>query len=117
MENRFESRPWGHYIILDEAGYGKTKRIHVNPKQKLSYQSHEKRNEVWVVQQGVGKVILNDQEQDIKPGSIIGIPIGTKHRIVNTHDLVPIVFIEVQYGSYFGEDDIIRYEDDYGRVQ
>lgn len=114
--NKYEVRPWGHYIILDEAGYGKTKRIHVNPKQRLSYQSHEKRNELWVVQQGIGRVVLNDEPQDVKPGSIIGIPYGCKHRIENTHDLVPLVFIEVQYGSYFGEDDIIRYDDDYGRT-
>lgn len=115
--NKFESRPWGYYVILDEAGYGKTKRIHVDPKQRLSYQSHEKRNEIWIVQQGIGKVTLNDEVQEIKPGSVIGIPIGCKHRVENTHDLVPLVFIEVQSGVYYGEDDIVRYDDDYGRKQ
>lgn len=112
-----EERPWGFYVILDDDKYGKTKRIHVDPKQRLSYQSHEKRNEVWVIQQGAGKVILNDKEIDVKPGSLVAIPYGVKHRIENTHDLVPLVFIEVQFGSYFGEDDIVRYSDDYGRTQ
>lgn len=118
MENdKYEVRPWGYYIILDEAGYGKTKRIHVNPKQRLSYQSHEKRNEYWIVIQGTGRVTIDDKVTDVQPGYAIFIPDKCKHRIENTHDLVPLVFIEVQNGTYYGEDDIVRYEDDYGRTK
>jgi len=117
MENR-EERPWGFFIVLDEnSGYGKIKRIHVNPKQKLSYQSHEKRSEDWIIMQGLARVTLDDRVADIKVGDRVHIPEGCKHRIENTHDLVPLVFIEVQSGSYYGEDDIVRYEDDYGRVE
>lgn len=115
MENR-EERPWGFFIVLDDARYGKTKRIHVNPKQKLSYQSHEKRSEDWIIMQGIATITLDDRVADIKVGDSVRIPKGCKHRIENTHDLVPLVFIEVQNGSYYGEDDIVRYEDDYGRV-
>ena len=117
LENsKFENRPWGYFIVLDDGNYGKTKRIHVFPKQQLSYQMHYKRSEVWTIMQGAGYVIIDDVVQRIGPGSIIHIPAGRKHRICNDHDLVPIVFIEVQYGTYFGEDDIVRFEDSYGRV-
>lgn len=114
--NKYEVRPWGHFIVLDEAGYGKTKRIHVNPKQRLSLQSHEKRAEEWIIMQGIARVTLDDRVADIKVGDSVTIPKGCKHRIENLHDLVPLVFIEVQSGTYYGEDDIIRYDDDYGRT-
>jgi mannose-6-phosphate isomerase-like protein (cupin superfamily) len=117
MSEKFEERPWGHFIVLDDEGYGKVKRIHVKPKQKLSYQSHEKRSEVWVVQQGNGRAIIDDEIKEVMPGAVIVINAGRKHRIINDHDLVPLVFTEVQIGVYYGEDDIVRYSDEYGRVQ
>ena len=116
MSEKYEARPWGHFIVLDDEGYGKVKRIHVNPKQKLSYQSHEKRSEVWVIQQGTGRAIRDGHEVQVVPGAVVVIEAGRKHRIINDHDLVPLVFTEVQIGVYYGEDDIVRYEDDYGRV-
>ncbi len=116
MEQTREERPWGYFVILDDTGYGKVKRIHVKPKQKLSYQSHEKRSEIWVVQQGTGRAIIDDHENQVMPGAVIVIEAGRKHRIINDHDLVPLVFTEVQIGVYYGEDDIVRYSDDYGRT-
>ena len=105
MENgRFENRPWGHFEVLHEQ-YGKVKVIHVYPKKRLSYQLHHKRSEIWVVQQGVGKAVLNDKEQNLAPGAVILIPHGCKHRIENTDETTTLVFIEVQYGTYYSEED------------
>jgi mannose-6-phosphate isomerase-like protein (cupin superfamily) len=110
-----EQRPWGYYKILEDAETHKVKRICVNPNQRLSLQSHAKREELWVVIKGKGRVILGDRELLVIPGSVIHIPFGTKHRVTNdgTENLE---FIEVQMGTYFGEDDIVRYSDDYGRA-
>jgi mannose-1-phosphate guanylyltransferase/mannose-1-phosphate guanylyltransferase/mannose-6-phosphate isomerase len=88
--------------------------IHVSPGQQISYQSHSKREEHWIITKGYGEVILDDKTIPIKPGSYINIPLGAKHRIRNTQDQV-IEFVEVQLGTYFGEDDIVRYQDDYQR--
>ncbi len=110
----FEHRPWGRYDNIYEEDDFKAKVIHVDPGQQLSYQSHEKRSEVWVIVRGVGEVVLDDQVQPIKKGSVIQIPFETKHRIRNIGH-TPLVFVEVQTGEYFGEDDIVRYADDYKR--
>lgn len=107
-------RPWGmFYVIHDEANY-KLKRIEVNPGQRLSYQYHEKRSESWTMIEGVGTLTLEGKNIDLIAGENIKIPIKAKHRITN-NGLQKLVFIEVQTGSYFGEDDIIRIEDDYNR--
>jgi mannose-6-phosphate isomerase-like protein (cupin superfamily) len=115
MSNYIEERPWGKFEILHEGKTSKVKEITVNPGQKLSYQSHEKRNEKWTITQGVGIVTLDGKEQEIKEGDVIRIPAKMKHRIQNTSEDIDLKFIEIQTGRYFGEDDIIRYEDDYGR--
>ena len=114
MSNYIEHRPWGSFEHLLDCEYCKVKRIIVKPGQKLSYQYHHKRNEVWVVVQGIATVTLDDKVVDIKETEIVNIPVTTKHRVENkgTEDLV---FIETQTGTYFGEDDIVRLEDDYGR--
>ena len=114
MSNYIEHRPWGSFEHLLDCEYCKVKRIIVKPGHKLSYQYHHKRNEVWVVVQGVATVTLDDKVVDIKETEIVNIPVTTKHRVENkgTEDLV---FIETQTGTYFGEDDIVRLEDDYGR--
>ena len=114
--NKFEYRQWGYFVILDDNERSKTKRIHVYPNQQLSYQMHYKRNEVWTIVQGAGYVIVDDVIQRVGPGSVVQIPAGRKHRIANDHDTEPLVFIEVQYGEYFGEDDIVRFQDVYGRT-
>lgn len=112
--NRYENRPWGYYVVLSDDKYAKTKRICVYPNAKLSYQMHHRRSEVWTVVEGGGYVIIDDVSQRVGRGSIVHIPAGRKHRIANDGE-VPLQFIEVQYGEYFGEDDIVRFADDYGR--
>jgi len=113
-EHAFESRPWGRFEILTDEPHYKSKKITVMPGQKLSYQSHSKRAEQWVVVKGKAEVTLNDQIHHLEVGESIQIPLGAKHRM-NNPGTIELEFIEVQTGSYFGEDDIIRYSDDYGR--
>lgn len=109
-----DKRPWGKYEVLLDADDVKIKRITVNPYSRLSYQYHEERREQWTVVSGILTVILDDERVFRSPGESIKIPLGAKHRAWNeTHE--PVVFIEVQTGTYFGEDDIIRIEDDYER--
>lgn len=110
----FEERPWGRFEILMNTAFFKSKRISMWPKQRLSYQSHQKRAEHWVIVRGEARVTLNGKDFDLKVGDHIFIPLRAKHRIANLSDDV-MEFIEVQTGTYFGEDDIERYEDDYGR--
>ena len=110
-----EIRPWGQFTNIYDQAYSKVKTIQVSPGQRLSLQSHEKRAEIWVVIRGVALVQLNDDLFSLGVGESIQIPIGAKHRLENRgSELLEI--IEVQTGTYFGEDDIIRYEDDYKRV-
>lgn len=113
-EHTFEERPWGKFEILRDTDHFKSKVIQVDAHQQISYQSHAKREEHWVITKGAGEVILNDQVIPVKAGTYIHIPLGAKHRIRNT-SAEPIQFIEVQIGTYFGEDDIVRYQDDYQR--
>ena len=110
-----EERPWGNYKILLDDSTCKVKKITVNPKGRLSYQSHKKRAEVWVVTSGDGKITCDGVTDDITHAAVVMIPYGMKHRIENTGETEDLVFIETQIGTYFGEDDITRYEDDYGR--
>ena len=107
-------RPWGRYEVLQEGATYKVKSIHVNPGKRLSYQRHQKRSEHWYVTDGSGEVTLDGKVQVVSRGSIIEIPQGMLHRISNTGNS-ELIFIEVQTGSYFGEDDIERVEDDFGR--
>jgi mannose-1-phosphate guanylyltransferase/mannose-6-phosphate isomerase len=114
MEHVFENRPWGKFEILKNETHYKSKIIRVDAGQKISYQSHAKRSEHWILVKGQATVVLNDKDVILKAGEHIFIPQGAKHRIINTSNQ-PVEFIEVQVGSYFGEDDIVRYQDDYGR--
>jgi mannose-6-phosphate isomerase len=110
-----EYRPWGKYEVLLDNEDVKVKRITVNPNSRLSYQYHEKRREQWIVISGYLTIVLDDEKVFRGPGESIHIPLGAKHRAWNeTND--PVVFIETQTGTYFGEDDIIRLEDDYKRI-
>lgn len=108
-------RPWGKYYVLQDEPTFKVKRILVNPGQRLSYQYHHKRQEFWTIVQGEAVVILDDAEHTVKYGESIFIPLGARHRIENRTG-EPLVFVEVQTGTYFGEDDIIRIQDDYART-
>jgi mannose-6-phosphate isomerase len=109
-------RPWGSYTVLSDEADHKVKRIVVAPGRRLSYQRHARRAEHWFFVSGVGSVVLDDVEKPVAAGDAVDIPTGCAHRIRNTHDTDPLVFVEVQHGTYFGEDDIERLEDDYGRA-
>ncbi len=112
---REDHRPWGYYKILaDEAQY-KVKEIIVYPGKRLSLQRHKRRSEHWLFMSGRGQITLGDKIITVVPGQSFDIPPGTLHRVANPHD-EPIHFIEIQRGDYFGEDDIERLEDDYGRL-
>lgn len=108
-------RPWGEYFVLEDADTHKVKRIVVKPGDRLSYQYHHQRSEVWTIVSGVGRITLDGEVIDYTAGQVIQIPQGMKHRIENPSTVENCVFIEVQLGSYFGEDDIVRIEDDYNR--
>lgn len=114
-EHPFETRPWGGFAILADEKAFKSKKVTIDPGAQLSYQSHAKRSEHWVVVSGQAEVTLNEQKIPLGPGQSVHIPVGAKHRIRNPGK-EPLVFVEVQTGSYFGEDDIVRYLDDYNRV-
>ena len=109
-----DERPWGRYFVIQDESNYKIKRIEVEPGQRLSYQYHNKRSETWVVIEGNALVTINDYTKDYKQGETIIIPSKAKHRVENRSNSL-LIFIEVQTGSYFGEDDIIRLNDDYGR--
>lgn len=115
MPNETSERPWGGYEVLADATDHKVKRIMVNPSKRLSLQSHRMRDEHWFIVKGQGTVTLGKDTIKVKKGQTVEIPRGVKHRIKNTGRM-KLVFIEVQTGQYFGEDDIKRFEDDYGRV-
>lgn len=113
----FDQRPWGSFTILDESEDYKVKRLEVLPNKRLSYQKHARRSEHWFVVRGTAKVTLNDVETLVKKGESVDIPVGTAHRVENPDDGELLVFIETQTGDYFGEDDIVRIEDDFGRIE
>ncbi len=110
----FEERPWGRFEILLDTPLFKSKLITVWPGQRLSYQSHKHRREHWIIVEGEGEFTLNGEKRAVKSGDYLFIPLGAKHRIANNSQ-AKLEFVEVQQGTYFGEDDIIRYDDDYGR--
>ena len=109
-------RPWGRfYVIHDENSY-KLKRIEVEPGKRLSYQYHSKRDEAWTIVEGEGLITIDEISKIYKPGETVLINRLQRHRIEN-QGKAKLVFIEVQTGSYFGEDDIVRLEDDYNRIK
>ena len=111
----YDERPWGSYTVLDDAPDHKVKRILVSPGKRLSYQRHVKRSEHWFIVQGDAVVTLDGNRIERRSGEAIDVPRGAAHRIENL-GAEDLVFIEVQHGEYFGEDDIERLEDDYGRA-
>jgi mannose-6-phosphate isomerase len=115
IDSGFERRPWGTFTVLDDGSDCKVKRITVDPGQRLSYQSHEHRAEHWVIVSGRARVTLDGAEHDLEVGQAIDIAKGAAHRVSNP-GADELVFVEVQLGDYFGEDDIVRYTDDYGRA-
>ncbi|MGH3732220.1 MAG: phosphomannose isomerase type II C-terminal cupin domain [Acidimicrobiales bacterium] len=112
----FEVRPWGSFTVLDDELFDhKVKRIVVEPGKRLSYQRHARRAEHWFVVGGTATVVRDGVEVEVPPGASIDIGLGQAHRCENRGS-TPVVFIEVQSGTYFGEDDIERIEDDFGRA-
>jgi mannose-6-phosphate isomerase len=112
----YDQRPWGSFTILDEGKDYKVKRIEVLPGKRLSYQRHFRRCEHWYVVRGTANVTLNGVEIIVKTGQALDIGIQDAHRVANSDATETLVFIETQSGDYFGEDDIERIEDDFGRV-
>ena len=110
-----DERPWGMYEVLAEGSGYKVKRIEVKPGHRLSLQMNQSRNEHWVVVEGDAIVTIGDRQTRLRTNEVALIPALTKHRVANP-GTTPLVFIEVQCGSYLGEDDIIRFEDDYNRM-
>ncbi|MGK5094215.1 phosphomannose isomerase type II C-terminal cupin domain [Deltaproteobacteria bacterium TL4] len=115
LELLTEHRPWGYYVVLADEEDHKVKRIVVYPGKRLSLQRHLKRAEHWYVLAGNALVTLDDQQIRRKSGESVDIPQQAKHRIENQGS-EDMSFIEIQTGTYFGEDDIERFEDDFGRL-
>lgn len=107
-------RPWGTYTVLEENKSYKIKRIEVLPKQRLSLQMHHHRSEHWIVVSGTAKVTCGERDYLVNVNESTFIPMGTSHRLENP-GLIPLIIIEVQSGEYLGEDDIVRFQDDYNR--
>lgn len=107
-------RPWGEYWVLEDAPTHKVKKIRVQPGGRLSLQYHHHRAEVWTIISGIGTVTVDEVVKDYHPGEVVRIPQGALHRIANTQS-EDLIFVEVQHGTYFGEDDIVRVQDDYSR--
>jgi len=111
-----DKRPWGSFTILDEGEDYKVKRIEILPGKRLSYQRHFRRSEHWFVVRGIAKVTLNGTEFLVKTGETVDVMVRDAHRVENPDSDQQLVFIETQTGEYFGEDDIERIEDDFGRI-
>ena len=114
MELEKSERPWGRYEVLQESAHHKVKCIWVNPGKRLSYQRHQKRAEHWFIVQGTALVTIDGTERTVGPGETVEFGIGVLHRLANVGQ-DEVIFVEVQTGSYFGEDDIERIEDDFNR--
>jgi mannose-1-phosphate guanylyltransferase len=114
-QHKTVARPWGAYTVLEEAPGFKIKRIEVKPGAALSLQLHHRRSEHWVVVAGVAKVTCGEDTFVVNANGSTYIPVETKHRLENPAG-EPLVMIEVQCGAYLGEDDIVRFDDKYGRV-
>ena len=115
-EHKKIHRPWGNYTSIEEDKSWKVKKIVVKPKSSLSLQMHHHRAEHWVIVKGTAEVEINDQKLILSENQSTYIPLGAKHRLTNPGS-INLVLIEVQSGNYLGEDDIIRFEDSYGRVK
>lgn len=113
--NYKEDRPWGSFEILHEEDQLKVKRIIVKPEKRLSLQSHKHRSENWVIIQGNALVTVNEEKIPRSVNQAVYIPAGAKHRIANP-GTEEVILIEVQTGTYLGEDDIVRYQDDFNRA-
>jgi mannose-6-phosphate isomerase len=115
VEQERDERPWGEYLVLADEATHKVKRLTVRSGKRLSYQRHSRRAEHWFVVTGTATVTLDGADHVVATGEAIDVPCGAAHRIANP-GVDDLVFIEVQMGDYFGEDDIERLDDDFGRA-
>lgn len=113
--NKIHQAPWGTWQVLEDDQEFKVKKIIMKPGHRLSYQKHKLREENWFIVKGEALVTKDDIEYILKEGEFIHIPFESKHRISNNNSEKDLIFIEIQRGTYFGEDDIVRFSDDYGR--
>ena len=111
-----EERPWGSYEVLTRGPGFQVKRLSVKQESRLSYQWHRHRAETWTVARGIAKVTINGEDRMLGPSQSVHVPRTHKHRIENPSSIEPLEIIEVQTGDYLGEDDIVREDDDFGRV-
>ena len=109
------SRPWGTYMVVDHGPGFQVKRLMIRPGGAVSLQLHRHRSEHWVVTAGIARVTIGDEDTQLHVGQSVYVPQNTKHRLRNTGD-EPLVVVEVQIGAYLEEDDIVRFDDLYGRV-
>ena len=116
VDHEIFQRPWGYYKTTVLNDYFQAKVISIKPGGQLSLQAHNRREEHWIIVHGTGMVQLDKSIFQVTCGSNIFIPLGCKHRLTNTDEKESLIISEVQIGDYFGEDDIIRYDDVYGRV-
>lgn len=116
IEHEINQRPWGFFKTSILNSYFQSKIIKLHPNSSISLQTHNEREEHWVVVHGQGKVQIGESIKPVAAGSYLFIPKACKHRIVNTSEMDSLVISEVQIGTYYGEDDIVRYEDEYGRI-
>lgn len=116
LEHEIYNRPWGFYKSTLLSPFAQAKVLTVFPDAELSLQEHKRREEHWVVIKGTGKCVLGETVLDLYPGKYVFIPKGCKHQLINDGNTQNLILSEVQLGDYFGEDDIIRYSDKYGRT-
>ena len=112
--NKISYRPWGNFTSIEEGISWQVKRLEIKPKASISLQMHKHRSEHWIIVSGTAKIEIDDKVSLLKKNESTYIPLGSKHRLSNP-DTIPLILIEVQSGSYLGEDDIVRFEDIYGR--
>jgi mannose-6-phosphate isomerase len=115
MSDTPERRPWGEFCVLSEEPDHKVKRLTVSAGCRLSYQTHAHRSEHWFFVSGTGTATIDGVEHQVKAGSCVDVPVGSPHRVTCTGQ-ADLVLIEVQHGESFEEDDIVRLDDDYGRM-
>ena len=115
LDNKYDTRPWGSFEVIDIGSNFQVKRITVMPGKRLSLQGHNHRKEHWTVVLGEALVEIDGNVSNLKISQSIDIPLGSIHRLSNETNS-KLIIIEIQFGEYLGEDDIIRYEDDFNRV-
>lgn len=113
--SKMNYRPWGNFVSIEKGSSWQVKKLEISPKSSISLQKHHHRSEHWIIVDGTAKVEINGKISFLKKNESTYIPVGSKHRLSNS-GTGPLILIEVQSGDYLGEDDIVRYEDNYGRI-